>query len=298
MRATVRIDDHWEGSRRLGPARRAQRHADAPVSDDAERRMGLITGDSTKERISATSSSPRRTRARRIRRSARSDDHGDVGSAGGEVNTRLGGQTFGLAPRAAPDVDLRRVVLRHEQDVVAHIEDRRDLEPGRRDRLAVDRDPAGVFGLLDEDEATVGHPVRYARSRASASAPPCGRRASAFSPRKGRPRARPSASDHATGRAASVGTGRSTRRARGTGAHRGPSRRPPATPSSPSTERLPSALWVPPAGTGRHEAVRPGPRARRCATRAPGARRLAPRRSARRRETTSSRDGDPAPPRP
>ena len=213
MRPAVRIDDHGEGSRRV----RLRRACTTPRGCSGLRRRRTSDGSRSpairaSERISATSSPPRRTRTRRIRRSARSETITVTSAAraapwtpGSEVR-RSGCR----AARAAPHVELRGVVLRREQDVVADVEDRRDLEPGRRDRLAVHGDPARVLRLLDEHEAAIGQPVRHARSRPSASARRCGRRASASSPRTGRPRARPSASDRVTGRAASAGTGRST----------------------------------------------------------------------------------------
>ena len=91
------------------------------------------------------------------------DDHGDVGGAGGEVHARLGGERVPahLAARAAPHVQLRGILVRREQDVVADVEHGRDLESGRGHGLAVQRDPAGVLRLVDEHEPAVAQPVGH-----------------------------------------------------------------------------------------------------------------------------------------
>jgi hypothetical protein len=87
-----------------------------------------------------------------------------AGGGGGGGAPRGGGGGAGpphLAPRGAPDVQLRGILVRGEEHVVAHIEYGRDLESRRRDGLAVEGDTAGVLRSVDEHESAVAQPIRH-----------------------------------------------------------------------------------------------------------------------------------------
>ena len=72
----------------------------------------------------------------------------------------------GLARRRAPPhVQLGGIVLRREENIVAYVEDRRDLETRRRDRLTVQRDPTGVLALPHEHEPSVRQAIRHTGDR-------------------------------------------------------------------------------------------------------------------------------------
>ena len=151
--------------RRLGSARCEQRHADLPVADDAERGVRLDHGRlDQRADLRDLGAGAEHDRTRRIRRSARSETT-TVTSPRGRRRGRPAPcvSRSGCCARGpdAPDVELGGIVLRREEDVVADVEDRRDLEPARRDRLAVHRDPTGVLALLDEHEASVRQAIGH-----------------------------------------------------------------------------------------------------------------------------------------